>query len=86
MKRFVAAAAALCSLAVAIALPAVSLAATAAPVPCENMLNEVKAALKDAKLSDADKTKVADLQGRASNAARLMTTPALMRSSPTPSR
>ena len=85
MKKFVAAVA-LCSLAIAGALPAVSLAATAAAVPCENMLNDVKAALKDAKLSDADKTKVADLQGRASNAARPTTTPALMRSSPTPSR
>lgn len=42
------------------------LAAThaATPVPCEDMLKQVKAALAAAKLSDADKTKVVDLQSK----------------------
>lgn len=57
--------AALSTLLVISAMPTVSLAAAAAnPVPCENMLNDLKAATKDAKLSDADKAKVADLQGK----------------------
>jgi len=37
-------------------------AVLAGPVPCEQMLNDVKSALASAKLNDADKAKVADLQ------------------------
>jgi hypothetical protein len=36
----------------------------AAPVPCEDMLREVKSALSAAKLTDTDKTKVADLENK----------------------
>ncbi len=36
----------------------------AAPVPCEKMLEQVRTALAAAKLSDADKTKVVDLQNK----------------------
>jgi hypothetical protein len=39
-------------------------AVLAGPVPCEQMLNDVKSALASAKLNDADKVKVADLQKR----------------------
>jgi hypothetical protein len=39
-------------------------AAAAEPVPCENMLKDVKAAVASASLSDADKAKVADLQSQ----------------------
>lgn len=56
-------AAALSTLAVACITPTVTWAA-ANPVPCEKMLNDVKAALGAAKLSDADKTKVTDLEGK----------------------
>jgi hypothetical protein len=56
--------AALSTLFVISAMPTLSLAAAANPVPCENMLKDLKAATKDAKLSDADKAKVADLQGK----------------------
>lgn len=34
------------------------------PVPCENMLKDLKKAVKSAKLDDADKAKVADLQSQ----------------------
>jgi hypothetical protein len=37
---------------------------SAAPVPCEKMLNDVRAALAATKLSDADKAKVADLENK----------------------
>ena len=36
----------------------------AAPAPCEDMLNNVKTALQGATLSDADKTKVTDLENK----------------------
>jgi hypothetical protein len=39
-------------------------AAQSAPVPCENMLNEVRTALAAAKLGDAEKAKVVDLQNK----------------------
>jgi 2-methylisocitrate lyase-like PEP mutase family enzyme len=55
--------AALSTVAAVSAFPTVTFAA-ANPVPCETMLNDVKAAIKDAKLSDADKAKVMDLQGK----------------------
>jgi hypothetical protein len=41
-----------------------SVAHSAGPLPCEKMLDQVRATLKDAKLSDADKAAVADLQGK----------------------
>jgi hypothetical protein len=41
-----------------------SAAEAAAPVPCEKMLNDVRAALAAAKLSDADKAKVVDLENK----------------------
>ena len=44
-------------------LPTMTLAATA-PAPCENMLKDVKTAFKDAKLNDADKAKVSDLENQ----------------------
>ena len=56
--------AALSTLLIISAMPTVSLAVAASPVPCENMLNDLKAATKGAKLSDADNAKVADLQGK----------------------
>jgi hypothetical protein len=56
--------AALSTLVVIGAMPSVSLAAAASPVPCENMLNDLKAATKTATLNDADKAKVADFQGK----------------------
>ena len=43
---------------------ALAAAASAAPVPCEDKLKDVKAGLKAAKLTDADKTKVIDLQDK----------------------
>ncbi len=44
-------------------LPSLSVAATAAQaVPCEDALKELRTAVGAAKLSDADKAKVADLQ------------------------
>lgn len=39
-------------------------ASAAEPVPCEKMLKDVKAAMKTAKLSDADKAKATDLQSQ----------------------
>ena len=39
-------------------------AQSAAPVPCEKMLSDLRAALAAAKLGDADKAKVADLQSK----------------------
>jgi len=39
-------------------------ALAAEPVACEKMLNDLRTALKDAKLTDPDKAKVADLQGK----------------------
>ena len=56
-------AAVLSTFAVVCTLPTVTFAA-ANPVPCEKMLNDVKAALGAAKLGDADKTKVSDLEGK----------------------
>lgn len=38
--------------------------AAAEPVPCENMLKDLRKAVKSAKLNDADKAKVADLQSK----------------------
>ncbi|MBB3932428.1 photosystem II stability/assembly factor-like uncharacterized protein [Kaistia hirudinis] len=43
---------------------AASAAQAAAPAPCEDMLKEVRAAAATAKLSDADKAKVAALQDK----------------------
>lgn len=45
-------------------LAALSTAALAAnkPVPCEKMLTDVKAAIKDTKVGDADKAKAMDLE------------------------
>jgi hypothetical protein len=37
---------------------------SATPAPCEKMLNDVRAALGAAKLGDAEKTKVVDLQNK----------------------
>lgn len=37
---------------------------SATPAPCEKMLNDVRAALGAAKLGDAEKAKVADLQNK----------------------
>lgn len=54
-------AAAISTFAAVNSLPTASLAA---PVPCEQMLKDVRAATKDAKLSDVDKAKVADLEGQ----------------------
>jgi hypothetical protein len=45
-------------------VPTTATFAATAPAPCEDMLNNVKAALKDAKLSDADKAKVSDLENQ----------------------
>ena len=42
-------------------MPDASIAA-GATIPCEQMLNDLKAAIKTAKLTDADKAKVADLE------------------------
>lgn len=39
-------------------------ASAASPVPCEDMLKQVNTAEKAAKLSDADKKKVADLKSQ----------------------
>jgi len=39
-------------------------ALAASPVPCEQMLKQVNAAEKSAKLGDADKKKVDDLKGQ----------------------
>jgi hypothetical protein len=47
-----------------LAVNAITAAALAANVPCEDMLKDVRAGLKSAKLSDADKTKVIDLQNK----------------------
>jgi hypothetical protein len=47
-----------------LAANAITTAAFSAPVPCEDMLQDVKAGLKSAKLSDTDKTKVIDLQNK----------------------
>jgi hypothetical protein len=44
------------------ALPLAAQAAT--PAPCENMLEQVRSALAAAKLSDAEKAKVVDLQSK----------------------
>ncbi|MBN8997032.1 MAG: hypothetical protein J0H63_11215 [Rhizobiales bacterium] len=52
-------------LASAIASAVAPLSALAAsPVPCEQMLKQVNAAEKSAKLGDADKKKVADLKNQ----------------------
>ena len=55
-------AAAVSALALTSVLPAVALAATAVPPPCEDSMKAEKAAFKTAKLSPADATKVADLE------------------------
>ena len=47
-----------------VGLPVAPFAATPAPVPCEKTLAALKTAIKDAKLSDADTAKIADLQGK----------------------
>ena len=47
---------------IASVLPSVAFAAGA--VPCEQVLNDVKAALKTAKLKDADKAKFTDLENK----------------------
>lgn len=60
MSKF-ACAAALAALAV-FAAPATLAFATDEPAACEDMLKDVKAAVKTATLSDADKATVADLQ------------------------
>ena len=39
-------------------------AQSAAPVPCEKMLSDVRTALAAAKLGDAEKAKVVDLQNK----------------------
>jgi len=41
-----------------------STATSAAPVPCEQMLDQVRSALQTAKLSDADRAKVVDLENK----------------------
>jgi hypothetical protein len=56
-------AAAFSMIAAGVAVPTLAQAA-AAPVPCEKMLSDVKAAIGTAKVSDADKQKVADLQAK----------------------
>ena len=38
--------------------------AQAKPVPCEKMLNDARAAIKSAKLADADKAKANDLMNK----------------------
>ena len=45
------------------ALP-LSASQAAVPVPCEKMLDDVRTALAAAKLSDADKAKVVDLENK----------------------
>jgi 2-methylisocitrate lyase-like PEP mutase family enzyme len=62
MKKFTVLAA-ISTFALASASPAITSAA-GNPVPCEKMLKDVKAAIKSAKLSDADNAKVMDLQGQ----------------------
>jgi len=47
-----------------LAANAITTAALAAPVPCEDMLKDVKAGLESAKLSDADRAKAIDLQNK----------------------
>ena len=41
-----------------------STATSAAPVPCEQMLDQVRSALKTATLSDAERAKVVDLENK----------------------
>jgi 2-methylisocitrate lyase-like PEP mutase family enzyme len=52
---------ALCATSIFVAGPAF---AATAPVPCENMLKDVKAAARDPKLAAMDKPKFDDLQSR----------------------
>ena len=49
-----------CAASLLVAVPALA----AAPVPCENMLKDVKAASKDPKLAAVDKAKFDDLQSK----------------------
>ena len=46
----------------AVSIPAAVVLAANDPVPCEDMLKDVKVAVKTATLNDADKATVADLQ------------------------
>jgi hypothetical protein len=66
-------------LVLALALGAVAIAnpissASAATAPCEDTLKTLRAAEAAAKLSDADKTKVSELETKASSAATPTTT------------
>lgn len=45
-------------------IAATTITLAAEPVPCEQMLKDLKGASKTAALSEADKTKVADLQNK----------------------
>ena len=48
-----------------LAMVAISTVASAAnPMPCEKALNDLKAAINAATLTDADKARVADLEGK----------------------
>jgi len=49
---------------ISILLTATTALAANAPVPCEQMLSDVKAALPAAKLTDAAKAKVTDLENK----------------------
>ena len=66
---------------ISILLTATTALAANAPVPCEQMLSDVKAALPAAKLTDAAKAKVTDLENKAIDAAKLTMTLALTCSS-----
>jgi hypothetical protein len=50
--------------AVAVAGVTASSTFAASPAPCEDMLKDVRAAVSTAKLSDADKAKVTDLEAK----------------------
>lgn len=58
-------AAALLNAVLLVGFVAVAIPAHAATVPCENMLKDVRTAKASAKLSDADKAKVDELEAKA---------------------
>ena len=58
-------AAALLNVVVLAGFVALAIPSHAAAVPCEEMLKDMRAAKASAKLSDADKTKVDDLEAKA---------------------